>query len=289
MPMRLDPQRGEVIDRERSFTFGWNGRPFPAYSGDTIASALSAGGVRVFSRSFKYHRPRGLLTASYLDPGCLLQVGDEPNVRGAHRLVEAGMDVRSQDTWPSLSFDVKAANELARRALPAGFYYKTFMSPGWLWPTYERVLERFAHGGEPARDVDDDQRMDNAQAPVGNLQTSIRFRLDELFEGLDGDIEADCAELLESFLRRAADEIDRVTDALAVNDAELVRQCAHSLKGMAANVGVTTVAMLAAEVEDAARDGHLHAIGPAGDGLRVALEGATRNIHAMLPSLAARA
>jgi len=147
MPMRLDPQRGEVIDRERSFTFGWNGRPFPAYSGDTIASALSAGGVRVFSRSFKYHRPRGLLTASYLDPGCLLQVGNEPNVRGAHRLVEAGMDVRSQDTWPSLSFDVKAANELARRALPAGFYYKTFMSPGWLWPTYERVLERFAHGG----------------------------------------------------------------------------------------------------------------------------------------------
>jgi len=156
MSRRLSPQPGEVIDRGASFTFSWNGRTFPAYPGDTIASALAACGVRVFSRSFKYHRPRGLLTASYLDPGCLVQVGDEPNVRGAHRLVAADMDVRSQDTWPALSFDVKAANELARRALSTGFYYKTFMSPGWLWPTYERVLERFAHGGvvgaDPAYD-----------------------------------------------------------------------------------------------------------------------------------------
>ncbi|MBA2768605.1 MAG: (2Fe-2S)-binding protein, partial [Sporichthyaceae bacterium] len=130
MSQRLGRQPGEVIDRRESFTFSWNGRAFPAYAGDTIASALAACGVRVFSRSFKYHRPRGLLTASYLDPGCLLQVGDEPNVRGAHRLVEADMDARSQDTWPSLTFDVKAAGELARKALPAGFYYKTFMSPG---------------------------------------------------------------------------------------------------------------------------------------------------------------
>jgi len=147
MSERLSRQPGEVIDRAASLTFDWNGRTFPAYVGDTIASALAACGVRVFSRSFKYHRPRGLLTASYLDPGCMVQVGDEPNVRGAHRLVESGMDVRSQDTWPSLALDVKAANELARRALPPGFYYKTFMSPGRLWPAYERVLERFAHGG----------------------------------------------------------------------------------------------------------------------------------------------
>ncbi|MBA2751074.1 MAG: (2Fe-2S)-binding protein, partial [Actinobacteria bacterium] len=147
MSRRLSRQPGEVIDRGASLTFHWNGRTFPAYRGDTIASALAACGVRVFSRSFKYHRPRGLLTASYLDPGCMVQVGDEPNVRGAHRLVESGMDVRSQDTWPSLTLDVKAANEWARRVLSPGFYYKTFMSPGWLWPTYERVLERFAHGG----------------------------------------------------------------------------------------------------------------------------------------------
>jgi sarcosine oxidase subunit alpha len=147
MSMRLGPQPGEVIDRRAEFTFSWNGRPSPAYPGDTIASALASCGVRVFSRSFKYHRPRGLLTASFIDPGCMVQVGDEPNVRGAHRLVAPGMEVRSQDAWPALSLDVKAVNELARRALPAGFYYKTFMSPSWLWPAYERVLERFAHGG----------------------------------------------------------------------------------------------------------------------------------------------
>ncbi len=147
MTMRLDRQPGEVIDRRVEFTFDWNGRTYPAHPGDTIASALAACGERIFSRSFKYHRPRGLLTASHLDPGCIVQVGDEPNVRGGHRLVQAGMQVRSQDTWPTLELDVKAANDLLGRFLPAGFYYKTFIHPRALWPSYERVLQRFAHGG----------------------------------------------------------------------------------------------------------------------------------------------
>lgn len=69
----------------------------------------------MLSRSYKYRRPRGLLTADFLDPGCLVQVGDEPNVRAAHRLVEAGMDVRAQNAWPSLRFDLKAVNGLAGR------------------------------------------------------------------------------------------------------------------------------------------------------------------------------
>jgi sarcosine oxidase subunit alpha len=146
-PMRLGPQSGEVIDRSAARTFRWNGRPYLAYRGDTIISALAAAGERVFSRSFKYHRPRGLLTASYLDPGCTVQVGDEPNVRGAHRLADAGMDVRAQNTWPSLRFDVKAANQLAGAFLPAGFYYKTFIKPQRLWPAYESVLRRFSSGG----------------------------------------------------------------------------------------------------------------------------------------------
>jgi sarcosine oxidase, subunit alpha len=151
--MRLGPQPGEEIDRKRPFTFRWNGDIVPAFDGDTIASALAASGLRVFSRSYKYHRPRGLLTASYHDPGCFFQVGDEPNVRGAHRLAEPGLDVRSQNTWPSLAFDVKAVNQLAGRFLGPGFYYKTFIKPQRLWPLYERVLQRFTHAGHISADT----------------------------------------------------------------------------------------------------------------------------------------
>jgi sarcosine oxidase, subunit alpha len=153
MTMRLGPQPGEVIDRTRELTFTWNGREFPGYEGDTIASALAAAGERVFSRSMKYHRPRGLLTASFHDPGCMVQVGDEPNVRGAHRLVTDGMTVRSQNTWPSLRLDLKAANQFAGRFLTAGFYYKTFMRPRALWPAYESVLRSFTHGGQVSADT----------------------------------------------------------------------------------------------------------------------------------------
>jgi sarcosine oxidase subunit alpha len=147
MTHRLAPQRGEVIDRARTLSFTWNGATFPAYAGDTIASALAACGVTVFSRSYKYHRPRGILTADYLDPSCMMQVGDEPNVRGAHRLVEPAMRVMAQNGWPSLSFDVKSIAGLMARFLGPGFYYKTFMWPRRWWPVYEHILRRFIAGG----------------------------------------------------------------------------------------------------------------------------------------------
>src|SRR5918994_1429677 len=159
MSMRLDHRPGEVIDREREFTFTWNGEEYPAYGGDTFVSALAASGERIFSRSFKYHRPRGLLTASFLDPGCMVQVGDEPNVRGAHRHVEPGMVVSPQGVWPSLEYDVKSVNGAFGRFLSAGFYYKTFIKPRRLWPLYRRVLRRFSAGGRvsasPAQDYFD--------------------------------------------------------------------------------------------------------------------------------------
>ena len=147
MSGRLGPQPGEEIDRQAPLTFNWNGDDYGGFAGDTIASALAAAGVAVFSRSFKYHRPRGLLTATFHDPGCTVQVGDEPNVRGAHRQLAAGMVVRPQNTWPSLQHDVKAANQLVGRFLGAGFYYKTFIKPQRLWPAYQKVLSRFAAGG----------------------------------------------------------------------------------------------------------------------------------------------
>ncbi len=144
---RVAPRPGEVIDRTQPVRFTWNGKPHDGYEGDTIASALAAAGVLVFSRSFKYHRPRGILTASYHDPNLMVQVGDEPNVRAGHRLVGDGMEVGAQNAWPSLRFDVRSANRLVGRFLGPGFYYKTFLGPGRLVPWYQRTLRHFSSGG----------------------------------------------------------------------------------------------------------------------------------------------
>ena len=145
---RQGVQPTEVVDRSAKLRFRWNGKRFTGFEGDTIASALAASGEHIFSRSMKYHRPRGILTADYWDPNLMVQVGDDPNVRAGHRLLENGMDVRSQNAWPSLRRDIKAANGLVGRFLTAGFYYKTFMRPQRLWPAYERVLATFAPGGK---------------------------------------------------------------------------------------------------------------------------------------------
>ena len=144
---RLPKQPGEVLDRSQSLAFTWNGEAATGYKGDTIASAIAAGGNQIISRSMKYHRARGLLTADYWDPNAFAQVGDEPNVRTAHRQLEAGMTVEPQNVWPSLDHDAKAANQLVARFLSPGFYYKTFIHPQKLWPEYQKVLRTFAPGG----------------------------------------------------------------------------------------------------------------------------------------------
>jgi sarcosine oxidase, subunit alpha len=151
---RLGLQAGEVIDRRAPLSFKWDGRSYTGFEGDTIVSALVASGVDVFSRSFKYKRPRGVLSATFHDPGCTVQVGDEPNVRAAHRRLAAGMDVSPENVWPSLKFDVRAANQLVGRFLSPGFYYKTFIKPQRLWPAYQKILARFAAGGVTAADAD---------------------------------------------------------------------------------------------------------------------------------------
>ncbi|MFQ5556651.1 MAG: 2Fe-2S iron-sulfur cluster-binding protein [Acidimicrobiales bacterium] len=145
---RLPAQPGEVIERSKELSFTWNGKSLTGLAGDTIASAISANGHRTISRSMKYHRRRGLLTADYWDPNGLVQVGDEPNVRSGHRLLAAGMEVSAQNVWPSLDHDMKALNGWIGRFLGAGFYYRTFMRPARLWPAYERVLAGFAPGGK---------------------------------------------------------------------------------------------------------------------------------------------
>ncbi len=147
-PNRLQPKQGEVIDRSTTIRFTFDGVEYTAHPGDTVASALTASGVRVLSRSFKYHRPRGLLCCSGNCPNCLVQIGDEPNVRACTRPVEAGMEIQAQNAWPSLNRDLLSLTQLGSRFMPVGFYYKTFIRPQKLWPLYEHTLRHAAGLGE---------------------------------------------------------------------------------------------------------------------------------------------
>jgi sarcosine oxidase subunit alpha len=125
----------------REIAFSFEGRPVSAFEGDSVAAALFASGVRIFTRSFKYHRPRGLLCCAGRCPNCLMNVDGAPNVRTCVTPVQAGMRVRHQNAWPSLERDALSAIGWVERFLPVGFYYKTFIHPRALWPLYERVLK----------------------------------------------------------------------------------------------------------------------------------------------------
>ncbi len=140
---RLNPRPAERIDRARPLTFRFDGREVPALEGDTITSALAAQGRLTISRSFKYHRRRGDITAAGNDGGGLVTVEGRPSVRAALEPVREGLDVRSQNAWPSLERDAMRIVDLVGGPFtPPGFYYKTFRRPRRLWPLYERVLRR---------------------------------------------------------------------------------------------------------------------------------------------------
>ncbi|MBK0328335.1 sarcosine oxidase subunit alpha family protein [Rhodobacteraceae bacterium F11138] len=138
-----------LIDRSRPVRFLFDGTAYDGFAGDTLASALLANDVRLVGRSFKYHRPRGILTAGSEEPNALVTVGRgagaEPNVRATVQEIHAGLEARSQNRWPNLSLDVMAINDLAAPFLGAGFYYKTFMWPSQFWEKlYEPVIRRAA-------------------------------------------------------------------------------------------------------------------------------------------------
>ncbi len=141
---RIEARDGQVVERGQPIKFRFDGRTYEGYSGDTVASALTAAGVSILSRSFKYHRPRGLLCGAGHCPNCLVQIGDEPSVRSCKRVIEEGMDVRPQNAWPSLDNDVMALTESISRFLPVGFYYKIFHRPRTLWPAFEHILRNAA-------------------------------------------------------------------------------------------------------------------------------------------------
>lgn len=125
-------------------TFRFGDRSITAAAGQSIAAALYADGVCVFSRSFKYHRPRGLLCVAGECPNCLMQVDGRPNVRTCIEPARAGQVVRPQNVWPSLDFDVLRAFDHLDRLLPVGFYYKRFHKPRWLWPLFEHTVRHIA-------------------------------------------------------------------------------------------------------------------------------------------------
>ncbi|MEX2629334.1 MAG: sarcosine oxidase subunit alpha family protein [Tistlia sp.] len=158
-PFRLTG--GGRLDRSRTLSFRFDDRQLTGHPGDTLASALLANGVHLVGRSFKYHRPRGILTAGAEEPNALVQVGrdprTDPNVRATQLELFDGLAVASQNRWPSLEFDVGGVNNLLSRFLPAGFYYKTFMWPASAWKTYEKAIRQAAGLGVAPSKPDPDR------------------------------------------------------------------------------------------------------------------------------------
>ena len=141
---RLPEPAGLLLDRSEPVDFRFEGRRYRGFRGDTVASALAANDVTVLSRSFKYHRPRGIHSLSGLDANTLVRVGPAPN-RFAERVPLApDLDVRGQNYWGSLRHDRLAAFGLLHRFLPVGFYYKAFYKPRWTWPLWARLIRRIA-------------------------------------------------------------------------------------------------------------------------------------------------
>ena len=152
--------QGGLVDRSRELQFEFDGLSLRGYAGDSLASALLANGVRTVGRSFKYHRRRGVFGAGTEEPNALIRLRRgaraEPNLRATQIELFDGLSGTSQNRWPSLDFDIGAANNLASRLLPAGFYYKTFMWPGTWWRFYEHFIRKAAGLGQAPREPDPD-------------------------------------------------------------------------------------------------------------------------------------
>jgi sarcosine oxidase subunit alpha len=159
---------GGLIDRSAALNFRFDGKTFSGFKGDTLASALVANGVKLVGRSFKYHRPRGILTAGSEEPNALVELRSgarrEANTKATTAELYEGLEAASQNRWPSLSFDVMSVNQLFAPIFVAGFYYKTFMWPAKFWEAiYEPAIRRAAGLGRTAK-VSDPDHYDKAWA-----------------------------------------------------------------------------------------------------------------------------
>ena len=141
--------------------FSFDGKVYTAQEGDTLAAALLRNGIGLVGRSFKYHRPRGIMTAGVEEPNALVTVGEggrtEPNTRATDVFVYEGLVAKSQNRWPNLSFDIGSVFGLAAPALSAGFYYKTFFGSAKKWMFYEYFIRKAAGLGNAPTSSDPDR------------------------------------------------------------------------------------------------------------------------------------
>ncbi len=161
MTKNLRVKIGKTIDETYRISFKFNGSTYYGFKGDTLASALLANNIHLVGRSFKYHRPRGIMTAGSEEPNAIVQLHDnssrtEPNVRATEIEIYEDLEASSQNCWPSVNFDVGGINNILSPLLPAGFYYKTFMWPASFWEKYEYFIRRSAGLGKSPTKPDPD-------------------------------------------------------------------------------------------------------------------------------------
>jgi sarcosine oxidase subunit alpha len=160
------PALGRLINRAQPHTFTFNGQTMQGFAGDTLASALLANDQMLVGRSFKYHRPRGVVGSGAEEPNALVSLGTgaaiEPNQRATQTELFDGLTALSQNHWPSLDFDIGILNNYAARFLPAGFYYKTFIHPRAAWKHLFEPIIRQSAGLGPAPTARDADRYEQA-------------------------------------------------------------------------------------------------------------------------------
>ena len=153
----LDIKENTFVQFHQKIGFKFDGKKYYGYKGDTVASALLRNDIRIIGRSFKYHRPRGIYTCGIEEPNALVQIlseYSEPNTRATIKKIYEGMEIESQNRWPSLDFDIGSINNFLSPLFSAGFYYKTFMGPhkSFWKKIYEPIIRRAAGLGKPPKE-----------------------------------------------------------------------------------------------------------------------------------------